>query len=269
MPMKEAMRACLKNRISERVLDRIKGSPLLKSFRVQKAIALWRRWMAMHGISNLFMRHDPVEYWQSQTSDSIHNPMQYLIPDEMTELMFADISKRLGYKTSFIEIGCNSGGNLKYLFDLGYRNLAGIEINRYAVEEVLKKEYPELYDVCNFYVGNASEEIKKIRSSSFDVVFSKAVLIHIPPSQRSLFREMVRISKKYIVVYTSEVGLPFPYDFDKVFNELGCKTVLYRSFYGEKNYSKLPIDLYYPQKHYFQETFLRIFVKKAAHRRTQ
>jgi len=216
----------------------------------------------MHGISNPFMRYDPVDYWQSQTIDSIHNPMRYLVPDELTELMFADLLPVLDKNASFMEVGCGAGRNLHYLYELGYHNLSGIEINRFAIEDVLRKEYPNLYNDTTFLIGNAAEEIKKIQNASFDVVFSKGVLIHIPPSRRSLFRDMVRISKKYIVVYTSEVGAPFPYDFEKIFTKLGCKTVLFRSFFGNKNDSKLPTELYNPKRHYFQETFLRIFLKK-------
>ena len=266
MPVKEVIRACLKNRISERVLDRIKGSPPLKRFRVQKAIASSKRWMAVHGISNPFMRHDPVDYWESQTPHSVHSPTKYLFPDKLTEILFADLLPVLDKNTSFIEIGCGAGRNLHYLYNLGYQNLSGIEINRFAIEDVLRKEYPNLYDDTTFLVGNAAQEIKKIDDESFDVVFSKGVLIHIPPSQRSLFRDMVRISKRYIVIYTSEVGSPFPYDFERIFTKLGCKTVLFRSFFGNRNDSQLPTEPYNPERHYFQETFLRIFAKKGVAR---
>lgn len=217
--------------------------------------------MAMHGISNPFMRHDPVNYWQSQTIDSIHNPTRYLIPDELTELIFADLLPVLDTSASFMEVGCGAGRNLYYLYEQGYHNLSAIEINRVAIEDVLRNEYPNLYNDTNFLVGNAAEEIKKFQSASFDVVFSKGVLIHVPPSQFSLFSDMVRVSKRYIVIYTSEVGAPFPYDFEKIFTKLGCKTVLFKSFFGSGNASQLPTESYNPKKHYFQENFLRIFVK--------
>ena len=251
------------NSISRRAIESIKNFPLLSSFWVQKRIALLRRYLAMHGV-NPFMGENPVSYWRSQTLRSTHNPLNYLIPDELTDILFMDLIPRLGKEASFMEIGCSAGRNLHFLHELGYRNLAGIEINRLAVEDVLRKKYPRLYEDCNFLIGNAAEEIRKIQDASFDVVFSKGVLIHIPPSQRSLFRNMVRICKKYIVIYTSEVGAPFPYDFEKIFTRLGCKTILYRSFYGGKDDFAFPIEPYDQKKHYFQETFLRVFVKTSA-----
>ena len=241
----------------------IRNCRFWKSYRVQKLISSLGRWYVMNGLPIPWLLDENISgscYWESRTLSTNHSPMQYLVPNSRTEVLFADLLPYLDNKTSLIEVGCNAGVNLKYLFDRGYRNLAGLEINRYAVENVLQKEYPALYEKCTFFIGNAYKEIRKIPDASFDVVFSNGVLMHISPAERSLFRDMVRISKKYIVVITGEIGSPFPYDFEKIFSDLGCKTILYRSFYGEN--FPLPLDLYDPPKHCFQESFLRIFIKK-------
>lgn len=224
------------------------------------------RWHVMRGIPVPWLPDvGPTGscYWKSRNLSTNHSPMSYLVPDKSTEVLFSDLLPYLDNKTSFIDIGCNAGASLKYLFDRGYRNLAGIEINREAVENVLQKEYPDLYKVSSFFIGNAYKEIKRIPDSSFDVVFSKGVLKHISPKERSLFKDMVRISKKYIVVVTGEFGRPFPYDFEKLFTNLGCKTILYRSFYGKT--FPFPVELYDPQKYSFEEDFLRIFIKTIDH----
>ena len=94
----------------------------------------------------------------------------------------------------------------------------------------IKQNFSELYKTAKFYIGNAAVEIKKIPDNSFDVVFSIAVLIHIDPEFFSFFADMVRISKKYIAIFTAENGAPFPYNFRKIFTDLGCKEIYYQSF---------------------------------------
>ncbi|HON57594.1 MAG TPA: methyltransferase domain-containing protein [bacterium] len=201
------------------------------------------------------------EYWQSRNLETNHSPEQYLKADITTQLTLDKIIEVSNKATSFIEIGCNAGRNLNYLYNKGFKNLAGIEINEIAINQTLKTNFPDLYNSAKFYIGNAATEITKIPDNSFDVVFSIAVLIHIDPEYFSLFSDMARISKKYIAIMTAENGSPFPYNFKKIFADLGFKEIYYRCFYGEKNDGLLPIEKYNLKEHLFNETFVRIFVK--------
>gem|GEM_PF-125384 len=90
--------------------------------------------------------------------------------------------------TRILEVGANSGGQLKLLQDMGFTKLTGIEPQRYAIK-----------------VSNASNEgITLIEGSafdlpfddaSFDLVFTSGVLIHIPPDQlHRAMDEMVRVT---------------------------------------------------------------------------
>ena len=237
------------------------ASKLLNEYWVRRIIFQLKRLLVMNGISVLFSKGTDSDYWKKQSLNSRHNPTNYLIPDELTKVLFRDVICRIEKSDSIIEIGCNAGRNLQYLFEKGYHNLSGMDINRIAIENVLKEKYPKLYNACKFYIGNAAEEIKNIPDSSFEIVFSKGVLIHIPPKDNSIFEHMVRISKKYIVIYTSENGSPCPYDFQKIFGKLRCRLIVYRSFFGEGNYSKLPVELYDEKKHFFSQLFLRVYIK--------
>jgi SAM-dependent methyltransferase len=250
--------------VAKNAMEYIRGSSLAKSFRLQKAYARLSRVLAMQGIALPLKSRASVDHWASQTLESRHSPMKYAYPDEYTEILFADILPYLPKETSFLEVGCNAGGNLKYLYDRGYRNLTGIELNKLAVEQVLREVNPDLYSDGHFLVGNAADEIRKLPDAAYDVVFAKGVLVHIPPKDQSLFDDMVRVSRRYIVVHTGEMAQPFPYDFEKIFKKRGCKLIVYKSFFGENGGVSLPSVFFSEKSHFFSEISLRVFIKNTS-----
>ena len=90
-----------------------------------------------------------------------------------------------------LEAGCNVGNNLKD-FPKDF-HVEGFDMNTYALEKC-KKRYPEF----KFNQGT----ITKIpyADSSFDLVFTRTVLIHIPPSEmKQATNELFRVSRKWIL----------------------------------------------------------------------
>jgi len=94
-----------------------------------------------------------------QADDSVNLTLRYL-PDRTM---------------SILEAGCGSGRVVKYLSDLGYKNVHGIELNPDAVNHI-NKLYPGLKivqgDILDMPYSN----------ESFDVVLSYGVVEHFPES---------------------------------------------------------------------------------------
>ena len=108
---------------------------------------------------------------------------------------------------SILEVGCNVGRNLNHLYMSGFEKLAGIEINENAVQR-LRRAYPQLKSV-NVDIGPAEEVLEHYRSSSFDVVFTMAVLEHIPPSSRTVFSQIARVTHRYVLAIEPRKGRSF------------------------------------------------------------
>ena len=91
-----------------------------------------------------------------------------------------------------LEVGCNVGQQLRHLQLMGFKNLYGIEIQRYAVEKA--KHSTEGINI----IGGSAFDIP-FQSEWFDVVFTSGVLIHIHPSNlNKALSEIYRCSKKFI-----------------------------------------------------------------------
>ena len=154
--------------------------------RIDKPQRLRRFWQQQRPVGNYFLT--PQTSYRSET---IINMLKPWITSEY----------------SILEVGCNVGRNLNHLYMSGYENLAGIEINENAVQR-LRRAYPQLKSV-NIDVGPAEEVLAHYRSSSFDVVFTMAVLEHIHPSSRTVFSQIARVARRYVLAIEPSKGSCF------------------------------------------------------------
>ena len=123
---------------------------------------------------------------------------------------FSGALKKTGGIKSILELGCNRGLNLTaldYLFD--HASLTGIDINAHALlelsEMVWRNGQPKTFHsgICEF----ETEE-------TFDLVFTKGVLIHINPENlEKVYQRMYDLSNRYILVaeYYNPTPIEVPY----------------------------------------------------------
>lgn len=88
-----------------------------------------------------------------------------------------DIQLTLKYvnntNAKILEAGCGTGCVVKYLYDLGFKNISGIEINKTTVNEISFR-HPELDIIVGDILAMPYEQ------ASFDVVLSYGVVEHFP-----------------------------------------------------------------------------------------
>ena len=128
----------------------------------------------------------------------------YISPDEMDKL----IRSRIGISRSeqideflsglklndILEVGCNVGNQLLFLQKKGFKNLYGVELNRYAVEKSKERTKGKGIDIIQ---GSAFDI--PFKDAYFNLVFTSGVLIHISPTDiNDALDEIHRCSKKYI-----------------------------------------------------------------------
>jgi pseudaminic acid biosynthesis-associated methylase len=77
-------------------------------------------------------------------------------------------------ETGFLEVGCNTGNQLLLLQQMGYSNLSGVELQRYALE-MAKSRLP------NVSLRRGSALSLPYEDGYCDLVFTSGVLIHIAP----------------------------------------------------------------------------------------
>lgn len=173
--------------------------------------------------------NDVIDFWNTGGG---HTPEDYLM--EYT----ANRSKRLvefmgrlvGNDAKILEIGCNCGRNLKYLYDAGFKNLTGIDIEGYTIA-VMKQEFPDMYDNITTIVSPVESIIDTFEDSSFDAVICMGVLMHIHPDVFSkTITGIRRITKKNLLTFECEkrdAASPWCIDrnYKDIFEALGFKQI--------------------------------------------
>lgn len=175
-------------------------------------------------------RDELHSFWRNP--DKHNRPEGYVEGMERSKQLLELIKKAgLDSKSRILEIGPNVGRNLNYLFENGFSNLAGIEINSEAVR-LMKEKYPEMSAKAQIYNQPAEEKIKEFANEEFDLVFSMAVLEHIHEDSAWIFGEMARIAGKVIITIEDESGASwrhFPRNYKAIFEGLGFEQIYERN----------------------------------------
>ena len=216
-----------------------------------------------HGICPpLSSRPNRVEKdWREQSENNPQrNPYLYTEYDDSIGLLFQDILPFLDKDSNILEIGCSAGRNLHYLYSKGYKNLTGIEIGIKA-EKVMEETFPDAYNVTTYIVGNAYEELLKLPSSHYDLVYCHSVLVNIVPKWNAIFKEMARVSKCYILTLESEGSYKsYPRDFQKMFRKVGYKQILYKLYRVNKKEKKIMLAPNFIRNDRLSNNAIRLFV---------
>lgn len=106
-------------------------------------------------------------------------------------------------EVKILEIGSNTGRDLYHLYLSGFENLTGIEICDGAMLS-FKEVYPEISNNITLYILPIEKIIKEIKTNSFDIVFTMAVLEHMHVESEWIFSETVRITKDFYIAIEDE-----------------------------------------------------------------
>lgn len=114
-------------------------------------------------------------------------PERYLEQPERSIYLTRVIEKLFPNKNTLIlELDCGTGRNLNYLYSNGYTNICGIEQSNIYVEALIKN-FPHLEPRI---MRGLIEKVLPKMFSTFDLIFTMAVLQHIPKS--NIFPEITK-----------------------------------------------------------------------------
>ena len=87
----------------------------------------------------------------------------------IVDLMHEFWSPEVSPDSAVLELGCNAGANLERLRQLGYTDLAGLEINPTAVQE-LHEAFPSLAGEASVIEGSLERVLPTLETDSVDVI---------------------------------------------------------------------------------------------------
>lgn len=162
------------------------------------------------------------EYWINHSL-----PERYKDKTERSEFLYKYVKKYIDENGKILEIGCNVGRNLNYLYKHHFKNLMGVEISEEAID-ALKKTYPVLFKDAEIICSPIEKIVKELPTNHLDLVFTMAVLEHIHPESEWIFKEIARITGRYLITIEAEKAKSsriFPRNYNEIFEGFGLKQV--------------------------------------------
>lgn len=190
-------------------------------YRLVTTSRLWKR--AFHRPESLDKVH---EYWRAPW-DGDNLPDSYVEGEDRSAFLLSLVERHSQPDASLLELGCNVGRNLQYLFDRGYRNLTAIEISPQAVE-ALRRHHVDVAAAATIHNAPMEDVLKTFADDSFDTVFSLAVLEHLHTDSDWVFAHIARVTGRCLVTVEDERGVSwrhFPRNYREIFEPLGLTQV--------------------------------------------
>jgi len=100
---------------------------------------------------------------------------------------------------SVLDVGCGHGRHLNLFYNLGFRNLTGIDIVK---RSYLSKKY-------KYFKLDVREEFTKeiLLQEKYDIVLCNFVLMFIEPEyQIKVIDQLLELTNKYLLIETREIG---------------------------------------------------------------
>ena len=164
------------------------------------------------------MREDQIEYWKNPTPENL--PRTYLEDKGRSDMLVDVVKNKLSFESdrAILEVGCNVGRNLKRLEMAGYTNLTGIDVNREALDLVTSNG-------C-LHLGTIEQVLPRLLQP-YGLVFTMAVLQHIPPENDNVFEHVARLSINLLTIEdeTASSSRHFPRNYRTVFEGLGMNYI--------------------------------------------
>jgi len=147
--------------------------------------------------------HEVRREWAERSGEYSPDYYAYYGPDETSESIRSIADRMTGSDPAILELGCSSGRHLADLYEHGYRELAGIELNGDAFD-VMADAYPDLADAGTFYHDSIENVVETVPDDHFDLVYSVETLQHLHPDVTWVFDELVRITDGHVVTVENE-----------------------------------------------------------------
>ncbi|WP_232686178.1 class I SAM-dependent methyltransferase [Halobacterium zhouii] len=153
------------------------------------------------------VRHE----WAERSGEYSPRYYAYYGPNETSETVRRTVAEFADSDPSVLELGCSSGRHLSHLYDNGFEDLAGVDINADAFD-VMADAYPDLASAGEFHCADIQDAASGFDDDAFDVVYSVETLQHVHPDDAATFDELARITGDLLVTVENEgdTGLDEP-----------------------------------------------------------
>jgi SAM-dependent methyltransferase len=144
------------------------------------------------------------EHWEQHPTTTAFEGIDPASQAQMDEIMSLVPDRN----ASILDMGCNVGRHLNYLFGQGYRNLRGVDWSSAAIRDMATR-YPEMH-AGSTLTNAAFEDFLRDATDPVDLVYTRGATFELVHPGFPLVHHVCRIAKRYVVLVISEAAHAYP-----------------------------------------------------------
>lgn len=109
---------------------------------------------------------------------------------------------------AILDMGCNVGRHLDYLYRQGYRNLRGVDFSGAAIRDSARR-YPEMHGASRLSVASFQEFLSS-SPEPVDLVYTRGATFELVHPGFPLIPRVCAIARRYVVLVISEAAHAYP-----------------------------------------------------------
>ncbi len=163
-----------------------------------------------------------AEPWATASENGRYPPSTYVIKKPGPLLL--RLLETCNPAESVMDMGCNSGANLNFLYQAGYRLLYGVDASREALEH-FAHIFPGTFEVANIRHDLFQRYLQGCADEMVDVIHSNGATLELVHPSFPIVREMCRVARRAVYVDIQERGHAYPRDYIAQFERRGFQLV--------------------------------------------
>lgn len=144
------------------------------------------------------------EHWERHPTIAVFDGIDPASQSQMDEIM-ALVPDRTA---AILDLGCNVGRHLDYLYRQGYRNLRGVDWSANALRDMAQR-YPEAHAASKLTCASF-EQFLSASPEPVELVYTRGATFELVHPAFPLIRQVCRIARHYVVMVISEAGHAYP-----------------------------------------------------------
>ena len=163
-----------------------------------------------------------AEPWATASENGWYPPSTYII-DEPGPLL-ERLLETCDPKDSVLDMGCNSGANLNFLFQASYRQLYGVDASGAALE-LFSHNFPETFEIAHVRHDLFQGYLPRCPDDMVDVIHSNGATLELVHPSFPIVDEMCRVARRAVYVDIQERGHAYPRNYIAQFQRNGFQLV--------------------------------------------
>ena len=163
-----------------------------------------------------------AEPWATASEKGWYPPSTYVIKEPGPLLL--RLLETCTPTDSVMDMGCNSGANLNFLYQAGYRSLYGVDASGAALEH-FARIFPDTFEVAAVRHDLFQRYLQRCPDRMVDVIHSNGATLELVHPSFPIVSEMCRVARRAVYVDIQERGHAYPRDYIAQFQRSGFQLV--------------------------------------------